>query len=95
MCGCRSDGPVEPLRQMTQQALSVHSLTLMEPGNESQCVQLLASTVSAAGAGWPGAAAYSALIKAGLEGVREANSPTPNSLLQPHPFTRAIAGLYL
>lgn len=53
------------------------------------------STVSAAGAGWPGAATYFSLIKGGMEGAREANSPTPTSLLPPPPFTRAIAGLYL
>lgn len=39
------------------------------------------STVSAAGAGWPGAAAYTPLIKTGMEGTREANSPTPIPLL--------------
>lgn len=52
------------------------------------------STVSAAGAGWPGAVAHTPLIKAGMEGACEANSPTPH----PHPFppfSRAIAGLYL
>lgn len=29
-------GPVEPLRQMTQQTWPRHSLMLIEPGNESQ-----------------------------------------------------------
>lgn len=35
------------------------------------------STISAAGAGWPGAAAYSPLIKAEVKGACVDNSPTP------------------
>lgn len=67
-----------PLRQMTQQAGPRHSLMLMEPGNESLS-PAPGSTVSAAGAGWPRAAGYSPLIKGGMEGAREAKSPTPTS----------------
>lgn len=54
----------------------------------------LGSTVSAAGAGWPGTAAYSPLIKGGMKGSREANSPTHAPLLLPSPFTRPVASLY-
>lgn len=47
------------------------------------------STVSAAGAGRPGAAAYSPLIKGAMEGACDANSPIPTSLPS-LPFTKSL-----
>jgi len=52
----------------------------------------LGSTVSASGAGWPGASAYSALIKAGMEGTCEACLAVHIPLPPLGHFTRAIAG---
>lgn len=52
---------------------------LMEPGNEPR----RALALNAAGAGWPGAAAYLPLIKAGAEGARGASSLTPAAPMTP------------
>lgn len=76
---CGPGGPVEPLRQMTQQAES-EALSHVDGALEWAWLSpALSYTASTAGAGWPGAATYFPLIKAGMGHVMPIHQVMPSA----------------